>query len=122
MTLPKSFTSVIITKVCHFAHGCEQERKQGMILVAVALGLIVGFGGFSPLIFGMNMARKASPTSNLGHAGSLLLGVLLSLVILAVATIVCVLAARDMAVPFVLAEAGGLIAAAIVFGVTKQLR
>ena len=93
-----------------------------MIVVAVVVGLIVGFGCFAPLIFGMNLARKASPTSNLGHAGSLLLGVLLSLVILAVATIACVMLARDLAVPFVLAEAVGLIGAAVAFGVTKQLR
>ena len=93
-----------------------------MFAVAVVIGLVVGFGGFAPLVFGMNKARNASPTSNLGHAGALLLGVLLSLVILAVATIVCVSFARDIVVPFVLAEAGGLIAAAIAFGVTKQLR
>lgn len=93
-----------------------------MVAVAVVLGLVVGAGGFMPLIFGMNKARMASPTSNLGHAGSLLLGVLLSLIILAVATIVCIVFARDAAVPFVLAEAGGLIVAAIAFGVTRQLR
>ena len=54
-----------------------------MFVIAAMVGLIVGVGCFAPLIFGMNLARKASPTSNLGHAGSLLLGVLLSLVILA---------------------------------------
>ena len=51
-----------------------------------------------------------------------MLGVLLSLVILGVATVVCVMFARDVAVPFVLAEACGLIVAAVAFGVTKQLR
>ena len=93
-----------------------------MFVVAVLLGLVVGVGCFMPLIFGMNLARKATPTSNFGHAGSLLLGVLLSLVILAVATVVCVVFARESAVPFVAAEAVGLIVAAIAFGVTKQLR
>ena len=93
-----------------------------MFVIAVVLGLAVGAGCFMPLVFGMNMARKATPTSNFGHAGSLLLGVLISLVILAVATIVCVKFARDVAVPFVLAEAVGIIAAAVAFGVTKQLR
>ena len=93
-----------------------------MIVIAALVGLVVGVGCFSPLVFGMNLARKATPTSNFGHAGSLLLGVLLSLVILAVATIVCVMFARDVAVPFVLAEAVGLIGAAVAFGVTKQLR
>ena len=93
-----------------------------MFVIAVVLGLIVGIGCFTPLVFGMNLARKASPTSNFGNAGSLLLGVLLSLVVLAAATIACALLARDSAVPFVLAEAVGLIGAAVAFGVTKQLR
>lgn len=93
-----------------------------MLVVAVLLGLVVGVGCFSPLIFGMNMARKATPTSNFGHAGSLLLGVLLSVVVLAVATIACVMFARELAIPFVAAEAVGLVVAAVAFGMTKQLR
>ena len=89
---------------------------------AIIVGFIVGAGSFTPLIFGMNKARMATPTSNLGHAGSLLLGVLLSFVILGIATVVCVKFFRDLTVPFALAEAGGLIVSAIAFGVTKQLR
>lgn len=89
---------------------------------AIIVGVVVGAGCFAPLIYGMNKARMATPTSNFGHAGSLLLGVLISFVVLAVATIVCVKFFRDLTVPFVLSEAGGLIAAAIAFGVTKQLR
>ena len=92
-----------------------------MFVVAVLLGLVVGVGCFAPLVFGMNMARKATPTSNFGHAGSLLLGVLISFVILGAATVACVMLARDLAVPFVVAEAAGLIASAVAFGVTKQL-
>ena len=93
-----------------------------MFVGAIVLGLAVGVGCFAPLIWGMNMARKVTPTSNLGHAGSLLLGVFLSITILAVCLIVCVVFARDLAVPFVLAEAAGIIAAAVTFGVMKQLR
>jgi hypothetical protein len=92
------------------------------MLVAVVLGVVVGAGCFAPLVFGMNKARMATPTSNLGHAGSLLLGVLLSFAVLALATVACVMLARDYAVPFTVAEAGGLIAATVAFGVTKQLR
>ena len=64
----------------------------------------------------------ATPTSNFGHAGSLLLGVLISLVVLAVAIIACVKLFRDVAVPFALGAAGGLIVAAVVFGITKNKR
>lgn len=92
------------------------------MVFAVVLGIVVGVAGFAPLVYGMNKARVATPTSNLGHAGALLLGVLLSLVILAVATIVCVKFFRDMALAYTLAEAGGLIVAAVAFSVTKQLR
>lgn len=93
-----------------------------MFVVAVLVGIVIGAVSFAPLIFGMNKARMATPTSNLGHAGSLLLGVLLSLVILAVAVIVCVKLVRDLAVPFVLGAAGGLVIAAVVFGIRKNLR
>ena len=93
-----------------------------MVVVAVVIGGVVGIASFAPLIFGMNKARMATPTSNLGHAGSLLLGVLLSLIILAVAIIVCVKLFRDVAVPFTLGAAGGLIVAAVVFGISKNLR
>lgn len=92
------------------------------MFVAIIIGVVVGVGCFAPLIYGMNKARMATPTSSFGHAGSLLLGVLISFVVLAVATIVCVKFFRDLAVPFTVAEAAGLIAAAVAFGVTKQLR
>ena len=93
-----------------------------MFVVAVVIGVIVGIASFAPLIFGMNKARMATPTSNFGHAGSLLLGVLISLVVLAVAIIACVKLFRDVAVPFALGAAGGLIVAAVVFGITKNKR
>ena len=93
-----------------------------MIVVAVVIGVIVGIASFAPLIFGMNKARSAGPTSNLGHAGALMLGVLISLVILVVAIVVCVKLFRDFAVPFALGAAGGLIVAAVVFGISKNKR
>ena len=93
-----------------------------MFAIAVLLGLVVGVGCFMPLIFGMNLARKATPTSSFGHAGSLLLGVLLSFTALGVAIVICVLVARDVAAFFALGAAGGLCLAAVVFGVSKNLR
>ncbi len=92
------------------------------MFVAILIGIVVGVGSFGPLVFGMNKARMATPTSNFGHAGSLLLGVLLSLVILAAAVIICVMAARDFAVPFTLGAAGGLVVAAVAFGISKNMR
>lgn len=93
-----------------------------MFVVAVVIGVIVGIAGFAPLIFGMNKARSVTPTSNFGHAGALMMGVLISFVILGIAVVVCVKLFRDFAVPFVLGAAGGLIVAAVVFGISKNKR
>ena len=97
------------------------ERGRSLIGAIVA-GALVGVAGFYPLVFGMNKARMATPTSNLGHAGALLLGVLLSFLVLAVAVVICIAAFRDYVLPFVLAEVGALIVAAIAFGVSKMIR
>ena len=86
------------------------------------VGLVVGVGSFAPLVFGMNKARNATATSNLGHAGSLLLGVLLSFIVLGGAMALCAVFFRSVAIPFVLAEAAGLVAAAVAFGISKNLR
>ena len=92
------------------------------MFVAVLVGIIVGVAGFYPLVFGMNKARMATPTSNLGHVGALLLGVLLSTVILAGSVIICVVAFREFAAPFAGGAAAGLIVSAAVFGISKNLR
>ena len=92
------------------------------MVVAIVIGAIVGVVGFLPLIFGMNKARVATPTSNLGQAGALLLGVLLSFVVLVVPVVICIAAFRDMVLPFVLAEVAALIVAAIAFGVSRMIR
>ena len=92
-----------------------------MVVAAVLVGIVIGVISFVPLVFGMNKARMATPTSNLGHAGALLLGVLLSFVILAVAVVLCIVFFRDLVLPFVLAEVAALIVAAIAFGVSRMI-
>ena len=47
------------------------------MIAAIVLGAVSGILGFLPLYMGLRLARKATPTSNLGHAVALLLGVLL---------------------------------------------
>ena len=89
---------------------------------AVLAGIIVGAAAFAPLVYGMNLARRATATSNFGHAGALLLGVLGSFVLLAVAVVVCIVFFRNLVFPFVLAEVIALIVAAIVFGVSRMIR
>lgn len=89
---------------------------------AILAGIVVGAAAFAPLVFGMNLARKATATSNFGHAGALLLGVLGSFVLLVVAVVVCIVFFRDLVFPFVLAEVIALIVAAIAFGVSRMIR
>lgn len=89
---------------------------------AIIIGAIVGVGSFAPLVFGAKLARKASPTSNLGHAGALLLGALISFIILAAAMVICALAFRDLLVPFALAEVAGILVFAVGYGFVKLVR
>ena len=92
------------------------------MIAAIVLGAVSGILGFLPLYMGLRLARKATPTSNLGHAGALLLGVLLSFLILVAAFIVCIFVARDLVLPFVLTEVGGLVVSADAFGFSTLAR
>ena len=92
------------------------------MIAAIVLGAVSGILGFLPLYMGLRLARQATPTSNLGHAGALLLGVLLSFLILVAAFIVCIFVARDLVLPFVLAEVGGLVVSAVAFGFSTLAR
>ena len=85
--------------------------------VAIVLGALAGAAGFAPLFAGLRMTRRVTDTSNLGHAGALLLGVLLF-----VTAIACALLAREFVLPFVLAEVVALSVAAIGFGVSNLVR
>lgn len=92
----------------------------GMVL-AIILGVVVGVIAFFPLYGGTRLARKATATSNIGEAGGLLLGVLGSFAILALAAVVCIIAFRDLTIPFVLAMAFALVITTIAYGIKRQL-
>ena len=81
-----------------------------------------GARGRCGLFAGLRMTRRVTDTSNLGHAGALLLGVLLSVAVLFVTAIACALLAREFVLPFVLAEVVALSVAAIGFGVSNLVR
>ena len=89
---------------------------------AIVVGAVLGAIAFLPLVFGMQKARNATPTSNLGHAGALLLGVLLSFVLLAAGLVTCAVFFRDLVAPFGVAEAAALVVSAAIFGITKMVR
>lgn len=92
------------------------------MILAIVLGALSGFVGILPLFFGLRLTRRVTDTSNLGHMGALMLGVLVSFIVLFATAIICVVLARDLALPFVLAEAAVLIAAAIGYGVYTVVR
>lgn len=89
---------------------------------AIVLGALSGLVGFLPLLGSLRMTKRVTKTSNLGHMGALLLGVLVSFLLLFGAALACIIAARDLALPFALAEVLALIAVAIGFGVVKLVR
>ncbi|MEG0217619.1 MAG: hypothetical protein RR655_04765 [Raoultibacter sp.] len=92
-----------------------------MALFAI-LGVIAGILGFLPLLGSLHATKRVTTTSNLSHAGALLLGVLASFLILAGTLIACVLVARDMLLPFALGEVLTLSAVAIAYGIYKLVR
>ena len=92
------------------------------MVLAIIAGVLVGAAGFLPLIGGMNLAKKATPTSNLGHTAALLLGVFGSFAVIAIPMVICIAFFRDMAIPMVVAEAFALITVAIVYGIVRVVR
>ena len=92
------------------------------MVLAIVLGALSGAIGVLPLFLSLRMAGRVTDTSNLGHAGALMLGVLLSFVILFLGAIDCVVLARESAVPFVLAEAAVLVVAAVGYGIYTFVR
>ena len=89
--------------------------------LAVLGGVLAGIIGFMPLVVGLRMTKKVTATSNFGHMSILLLSLLVSFAIMFAFAILCVNLARDVAMPFVLAEAVTLSVVAIVFGVRRTL-
>lgn len=89
------------------------------MIFAIILGAVSGIAGFLPLFAGLQLARRATDTSNLGHLGALLLGLLGSFLVLMGTALACVVIARELVLPFTLAEVGGLVVSAIVFGICK---
>ncbi len=67
------------------------------------------------------MTKKVTATSNFGHMSILLVSLLISFVLMFAFAILCINLAREVAMPFVLAEAVALSVVAIVFGVRRTL-
>lgn len=92
------------------------------MFVAILLGILVGVLGFLPLVGGLRLTRQTNAGNNMVSMSMLLLGLLVSMLVLAIPLIIVVLNFRDLVFPFVLAEAIALVVAAIVYGVVKLVR
>lgn len=89
---------------------------------AIVLGLLSGAAGFAPLLVGLRLAKQATATSNFGHMAILIIALVVSFVLMFAFALLCVMLARDLALPFVLAEAVALSVVAIAYGVGKLAR
>lgn len=70
---------------------------------------------------GLRLTRKFVASGNFGQMGILLICLFISFLLMFVFAAICVIVDRDLALPFVFAEAVALCASAIGFGVKKHL-
>ena len=91
--------------------------------LAIVLGVVCGLLGVLPLYAGTHIVnRMDAQKSAAGYLTPVLLALGGSIIVLAFATVVCVAVARSLALYFVLAEAGAIIVAALVYGFYRALR
>jgi len=93
-----------------------------MVFVAVIAGVVAGLLGFLPLFIGLRLTRLANTSSIVGNMGVLMFGVFVSMAVLIVSAVACIKLARDLTLPFVLAEGISLCVVAIVYGIVKMVR
>ena len=90
--------------------------------IAIVLGLLAGVVGFAPLLIALRLTRRVTATSNFGYMSILLIGLVISFVLMFAFAIICINVYRDVAMPFVLAEAVALSVVAIGYGISKMVR
>jgi hypothetical protein len=90
--------------------------------LAIVVGVVMGVVAFAPLGATLQLSKRVTSTSNLSNASVLLLGAFVSVLVLAASLILCVLFARDIALPFTFAVAASLVLSAVCFAVYTALR
>lgn len=91
------------------------------MLIAVIAGIAAGIVGFMPLFVSLRMARRSASLSAMSTGLYGLAGVFVSLIIVAVALIVCAVAARDQVLPFGVAEIVALIVSTSAYVLYKNV-
>ena len=91
------------------------------MLAPVAEGIAAGIIGFLPLYISLSLALRSTSLSALCAGLYGLAGTFVSLIVVAVALIVCAMVARDVVLPFGVAEIVALIVSTSAYVVYKNV-
>lgn len=97
------------------------DLKVGLMAAAIALGILAGVAGFIPLFIALRLSRKSTSTSPLNAGLYGLGGFFVSLIVVAVALIICAVVAREMVLPFAIAEILTLVVVTSIYVVYKNV-
>ncbi len=90
------------------------------MILAIAAGLVTGVIGFLPLFIFLRLARRSTSLNPMNAGLYGLAGTFVSLIVVAAALIICAVVARDVVLPFGIAEMGALIVSTSVYVVYKN--
>lgn len=94
-----------------------------MIALAIVAGVIAGVIALLPFFAGLRATKRMdAQESAAGYLTPLLIALAGSFIVLVLATLICVLAARAFVAPFVIAEAAALVVGALGFGIVRLVR
>ena len=91
------------------------------MLAPVAAGIAAGIIGFLPLFISLRLERRSTSLSAISEGLYGLAGTFVSLIVVAVALIVCAMIARDVVLPFGVAEIVALIVSTSAYVVYKNV-
>lgn len=97
------------------------DLKVGLMAAAIALGILAGIAGFIPLFIALRLSRKSTSTSPLSAGLYGLGGFFVSLIVVAVALIICAVVAREMVLPFAVAEILTLVVVTSIYVLYKNV-
>ncbi len=89
--------------------------------LAIVIGICAGVVGFIPLFLFLRLALRSATTSVMSTALYGLAGFCVSLIVVIVEMILCAAVARDLILPFGLAEIFALIIAAVIYVLYKNV-
>ncbi|NGM17586.1 hypothetical protein [Xiamenia xianingshaonis] len=92
------------------------------MVLSILAGIVTGVLGFLPLVGSLHLTRRINAGNNMVSMSTLLLGLVVSMLVLALPLVIVALQFRDVVIPFVFAEVIALVVTAITYGVMKLVR